>query len=128
MKYFITRCPTDLGQILYQYLLKDFHHWNVRRMGNKIFLHPSIHYCFTLNSFHSWNLFQIMVSSDKKIVKQKKVPFIDIQSQIYKFYFQYIVLCEISNKPNMIRTLYQNILLQLATNDLSYCRNILSII
>lgn len=123
MHYFVTRCPSEINDILYKYLSKEFSSWNIIKKGPHLLFHPSACHCFILNSLRNCDLFQIKVYIKKEYKRNTEVPFIDIKSQLYKFYFQFIVLSKIPQFTYSPETLFKTVYIQLSTNDIFYCRN-----
>lgn len=122
MPCFVTRCPTQIVDVLFQYLSPDFLSWKMRKEGQHIFLEPSQRHCFVLNSFPKFNLFQIKVYCIKNFKKKEEVPFMDIKPQLYRFYFEFVVLSKIPCFRHSTWTLFSMVYLQLSTNDLFFCR------
>ena len=128
MQYYITHSPSDIFTVLVRFLSKEFQQWKISQKNNQILMFPSVAKFFILDALFPSPIFEIKFYHEKKCLHKKQVYFSDILSQMYKFYFQFFVLCHVANFSFQNKTLFHFALLQLSTNDLWYCREFLKII
>lgn len=127
MQFYITHCQSDIFTILLDYLSKEFQQWIIKQKKNKIIVFPSLARFFILDTIYPSCCFEIKFYHEKKCLHKKQVYFSDILSQIYKYYFQFFVLCHVAQFSFQTKTLFNLTLLQLSTNDLFHCRQSLKI-
>lgn len=128
MQYYIAHSQSDIFTVLVHFLSKEFQQWNISQKNNQILMFPSVAKFFILDALFPSSSFEIKLYDEKKCLQKTQVHFGSILSQIYKFYFQFFVLCHVANFSFQNKTLFHFALLQLSTNDLWYCREFLKII
>lgn len=127
MQLYITHCHSDIFTLLLNYLSKEFQQWSIKQKENKIIVFPSLAKFFILDAIFPSCCFEIKLYHEKKCLHKKQVHFGDILSQMYKYYFQFFVLCHIAQFSFRTKTLFSLAFLQLSTNDLFLCRQSLKI-
>jgi hypothetical protein len=128
MHYYISHCQSDIFKLLLNHLSKEFQQWNIKQKENKIIVFPSLTKFFILDAIFPSCYFEIKFYHEKKCLHKKHVHFSDILSQMYKYYFQFFVLCHVGKYSFQEKTLFTLTFFQLSTNDIFYCRKCLRII
>ena len=118
MPCFVTQYPSEIIDVLFKYLSKEFSLWKIRKSGQHILLDPSECHSFSLNCFRKYDLFQIKVFHIEKFEKKVEVPFLEIKCQMYRFYFEFIVLSKIPNFEYTCKTLFTEAYVRLSTSDI----------